>query len=535
VFDAALDAIITIDHEGRIVEFNAAAERTFGVPRTAARGALLADLIIPPRFREAHHRGLKRYLETGQGPMLGRRLAVEALRADGSEFPVELAITHVPGTDPPLFTGFLRDLGEERRLERRRAAQYRVAEILGHAPSLVDSAGALLAALADAFESAFAALWVVDAGVLRCVATHNAHSPAAQSPFADLTHVITFAPGVGLPGRVWKTGEAHWIEDVLLDDNFPRAAAAREQKLHGAFAFPVRLADTVVGVFELFSERVLDRDDDVLKLTSSISAQVAQFIARRRAEDDRAALLVQEQRARRDAERANQAKDEFLAVVSHELRTPLNSMLGWATLLKSDGLTEEKKIRAIDAIVRSARAQAQLVDDLLDVSRIVRGAVTLACASIDAAGAIRAALEMVMPSAHERGVAIATEGLAAPTTVWADRSRLQQIIWNLVSNAVKFTPRGGTVTVRLATDHTSVQIVVEDTGIGIVAELLPHIFEPFRQGDSAAGGRNKGLGLGLAIVRHLVELQRGVTTVESAGRGKGSRFTVTLPAGEGTA
>ena len=530
VFDAALDAIITIDHDGRVVEFNAAAERIFGFPRSTARGTLLADLIIPPRFREAHLKGIKRYLETGEGPALGRRIEISALRADGVEFPVELAITRVPGVDPPLFTGFLRDLTERHRLERRRAALYRVTEILAEAGTLEASAPALLATLCEVFEASFSALWIVDHEVMRCLQAHRPPSLAesGDDTFGSLSRAMTFAPGVGLPGRVWQTRTPHWIEDVLADDNFPRNKAARRQGLRGAFGFPIRLGDDVLGVFEFFSTRVLERDDDVVRLFDSIGHQMAQFMARRRAEDERAQLLIQEHRARLDAEQANKAKDDFLAIVSHELRTPLNSMLGWATLLKS-GLPDDKRARALEAIERSARAQARLVDDLLDLSRMARGTVALSCASIDAAASVRAATEMMQPAAQERGVSIVTQGLAEPVTVWADRARLQQIVWNLVSNAVRFTPSGGTVAVRLAMIDGRLQIVVADTGIGIHAEFLPHLFERFRQGDDAGTRSRGGLGLGLAISRQLIELHGGSIAAESEGEGKGSRFIVTLP------
>jgi len=529
VFDAALDAIITIDHDGRVVEFNAAAERIFGFSRSAARGTLLANLIIPPRFREAHLKGIKRYLETGEGPVLGRRIEISALRADGMEFPVELAITRVPGVDPPLFTGFLRDLTERHRLERRRAALYRVTEILAAAGTLEASAPALLTTLGEAFEASFSALWIVDREVMRCLQTHRPPSVAeiGDDAFGSLSRAMTFAPGVGLPGRVWQTRAPHWIEDVLADDNFPRNQAARRQGLRGAFGFPIRLGGDVLGMFEFFSTRVLERDDDVVRLFDSIGHQMAQFMARRRAEDERAQLLIQEHRARLDAEQANKAKDDFLAVVSHELRTPLNSMLGWATLLKS-GLPDDKRARALEAIERGARAQARLVDDLLDLSRMARGKVTLSCASIDAAASVRVATEMMQPAAQERGVSIVTQGLAERVTVWADRARLQQIVWNLVSNAVKFTPSGGTVTVRLSVIDRRVEIVVADTGIGIHAEFLPHLFERFRQGADVSTRRG-GLGLGLAISRQLVELHGGSIAAESDGQGKGSRFIVTLP------
>ena len=443
---------------------------------------------------------------------------------------MELTITRVACVAPPVFTGFIRDLTEQRRVERRRAAQYRLAEILAAAASLADAAPAMLAALTEAFEASFSSLWVVDGEVLRCASTHHA-PPLIDDSFGALSRRMTFVRGIGVPGRIWQSGAPQWIEDVLQDDSVPRNETARTQGLHGAFGFPVRLGQAVVAVIELFSTHGLERDDDVVKLFDSLGYQIGQFLVRKQVEADRSQLLVQEHRARVEAEAANRAKDEFLAIVSHELRTPLNAILGWSTLLRSGGLSEEKRTRAIDAIERGARAQAQLIEDLLDVSRIVRRKLTLACAITDAAAVTRVAVDILQPSAQQRGVTIRTVGVGQPLSIWADRARLQQIVWNLVSNAVKFTPRGGTISVNLTRGEHHIAIVVQDTGMGIRPEFVPHLFERFRQGDQAVTPSQSGLGLGLAIVRHLVELHGGTITADSRGEGAGSTFTVRLPLG----
>jgi len=526
VFDAALDAIVTIDHEGRIVEFNAAAERTFGLSRDAARGRLLADTIIPERLRATHWEGFHRYLATGETRILGRRIQVSALHADGSEFPVELAVMRVPNVEPPMFTGLIRDLTDTRRAECRRASQYRVAELLASAASLDACAAELLATLAETFDAVFAAVWIVDGDVLRCLATHHTGA-LADDAFGVLSRAMTFVRGVGVPGRIWQTAEPHWIENVLDDPNFPRAETARQMGLHGGFGFPAQIDADVAAVFEFFSTRVLERDDDLLRLLASVGRQVAQFMARKRAEDDRARLLVDEHSARIEAEQANRAKDDFLADVTHELRTPLNAILGWTSMLKSGVLAgdDANRQRAIQAIEHSARLQAQLIDDLLDVARATRGKLTVNRGSVDAAAAVRAAVETIQPAAEERQVMIRTEGVETAVMVWADRARLQQIVWNLLSNAVKFSARNGVIDVALVSGVDDIQIVVKDYGDGIRPEFLPHLFERFRQDHGARGG----MGLGLAIVQYLVERHGGTVKAASEGEGQGSTFQIALP------
>ncbi|MDP9034487.1 MAG: response regulator [Myxococcota bacterium] len=253
--------------------------------------------------------------------------------------------------------------------------------------------------------------------------------------------------------------------------------------------------------------------------------------AQRTAEEERSRLFEQEQRAREAAEATNRMKDEFLANVSHELRTPLNAILGWARMLRMGMLGPGRLPDAIATIERSAQAQARLVDDMLDVSRIVNGKLRLQLGPVDLAKVVLDAVETVRPMAETKGVALAYEKELADPSMVGDASRLQQVVWNLISNAVKFTPKGGRVEVRLTGEAGTACITVKDTGIGMSPELLPHVFERFRQGDGTTTRPHDGLGLGLAIVRHLIELHKGHVRAESAGPGEGSTFTVTLPVG----
>jgi signal transduction histidine kinase len=226
--------------------------------------------------------------------------------------------------------------------------------------------------------------------------------------------------------------------------------------------------------------------------------------------------------------RVNRSKDEFLATVSHELRTPLTSILGWARLLYGGRLDAEEQAQAIESIARNARAQAQLIDDLLDVSRIITGKVRLDVQPVDFIAVLDSALDVVLPAARAKGLAVVRELDDAAYPISGDPSRLQQVLWNLLSNAVKFTPSGGHITVRARRRGAGVEVAVQDDGIGIDPELLPFVFDRFRQGNSLISTR-RGLGLGLAIARHLVELHGGTMAAESAGPGAGATFTVVLP------
>ncbi len=256
--------------------------------------------------------------------------------------------------------------------------------------------------------------------------------------------------------------------------------------------------------------------------------ELATLDALRRSEDERARLLALEHDAREQAEAANRTKDEFLASVSHELRTPLNAMLGWSRMLREGVLKPDETTRAIEIIERNANVQAQLIEDLLDVSRIITGKLRLDVRPVELRPVIESAIEAVSPAADARDIRLQSMLDPLPIAISGDPDRLQQIVWNLLSNAIKFTPKGGRVQVRLERVNSHVQIVVSDTGEGIDPELLPHVFERFTQG-SGPSLRRQGLGLGLGIVRHLTELHGGTAEAASGGRGLGSTFAIKLP------
>jgi signal transduction histidine kinase/DNA-binding response OmpR family regulator len=257
-------------------------------------------------------------------------------------------------------------------------------------------------------------------------------------------------------------------------------------------------------------------------IMAGIAAQLAIAI-------DNARLLDEEQRARAAAEAASRAKDEFLAVLSHELRTPLNAVYGWAHILRSGDLRGEAVTRALDIIMRNANAQVQLIDDMLDVSRIVTGKMRLDVRAVDLKAVVEAAVDAVRPAADAKELRVQVVLDPQAFGIIGDPDRLQQVVWNLLINAVKFTARGGRIQMLLRRESSHVEISVSDTGQGIAPDVLPHVFERFQQGDSTSTRRHTGLGLGLALVRHLVELHGGTVQAASAGEGHGATFTVKLP------
>lgn len=254
--------------------------------------------------------------------------------------------------------------------------------------------------------------------------------------------------------------------------------------------------------------------------------------ARAEAERERDALLVREQEARDQAERANALKDEFLAMMSHELRTPLNTVMGWADILRSAHVPADRRQRAADVVARNARVLSRIVRDLLDVSRLTAGQLRLTRARVDVAAMSRAVVETFSLDAGASGIGLHWHPPEAPVMVDGDEERLQQVLSNLLGNALKFTAGGGRVDVRLDRDGARVRLQVADTGRGIDAEFLPYVFARFRQADSSATREKEGLGLGLAIVQDLVRLHDGEVTAESDGPGRGAVFTVWLPAAD---
>ncbi len=318
-------------------------------------------------------------------------------------------------------------------------------------------------------------------------------SPATMS---DLEHAAQNAEQLQL---FQQLGVAGWMIVPMI---------ARERAL-GAVTFAITESD-----------RRYDRTD--LLFVEAVVSQIA-------VAGDNARLYRAAEAAREAAEAASSAKDQFLSTLSHELRTPLNAVYGWATMLQRGQLGEEQAQRALQVILRNVNVQVRLIEDLLDLSRVASGKLRLAVQPVDLRRVVEEALDAIRPAALAKDIRLQPV-LASPAgPVSGDPDRLQQVVWNLLSNAVKFTPKGGRIQIQLQRVNSHVEILVSDTGQGISPELLPHIFDRFRQGDSSSARAHGGLGVGLALVRHLVELHGGIVFAESAGEGRGATFVVKLP------
>jgi signal transduction histidine kinase len=301
------------------------------------------------------------------------------------------------------------------------------------------------------------------------------------------------------------------------------------REAHSSVSVAVALRGGPFGVLSAYTDSPRGFTAEDVHFVQAVANVLSAAVERARGEEERSRLLRGEQEARREAEDASRAKDEFLAMVSHELRTPLGVILGWSKFLREEGADDETRARALETIERNAVLQKRLVEDLIDISRVVAGKLRIDPRPTELTPVIDEAVGAVALSAKARGIRIHSECLYDAVRVFGDPERLQQIVWNLLSNAVKFTPEGGRVEVLLERVGAFAQITVSDTGCGIGADLLPHVFERFRQGRGEDDHRRAGLGLGLSIVRHLVEAHGGTVEAESPGAGRGATFRVRLP------
>jgi PAS domain S-box-containing protein len=484
VLEAAPDAMIVVDGNGRMLFVNTQAERLFDYTRTELIGRSVEQL-VPERDRTTHVQHRERFLHTPSVRPMGAGLELYGRRRDGTEFPVEISLSPMDTPGGPGAIAAIRDISE------RQEAEVRFRGLLESAPDaivIVDSHGRVVLVNAQAEK-----LFGYNRGAL----------------VGDTIEKL-------VPDR-YRFGHVAHREKYLKTPSVRPMGAGLE--LYGrrqdGSEFPVEISLSPIES----------------KHGTLVASAIRDISDRRKAEAERA-QLYQEQAARREAERANRMKDEFLSVLSHELRTPLNAILGWAHLLRAGQLDASTQARAVETILRNAMAQTELISDILDLSRITSGKIHLTLRPVVLSKVVEAAVDSVRPAADAKGIRVGIVLDDGAARVTGDPDRLQQVAWNLLTNAVKFTPRRGRVTVKVERADAGVRLRVEDSGVGIDAEFLPHVFEAFRQADASAAREHGGLGLGLAIVRHLVELHDGRVGASSPGRGRGATFTVELPLAE---
>ena len=523
VIDSALECVISIDAAGTITEWNPAAENTFGWTREQAVGREMAALIVPPAVRDAHRAGLRRYLETGEARVLGRRLEMRAVRADGTELPVELTITRVPVAGPPSFTGYLRDISDRKRSEELQRFLIEASRVLASTldgdQALTELTRIVVPTLAD---------WCVvdvidesDPDQLHRVAVAHADRAKAERARKLGTRNPISLDAVSGPGRVARTGEAELVP-VVTPETSDRAPDGGSPPAMEGFApvsyvsVPIETRDRMLGVLTLVSAESRRR-------YGPQELALAQEIARR------AAMAVDNARLYETALVASRAKSDFLAVMSHELRTPLNAVIGYAELLLMGvpAAIPPQTHGHVQRIRTASRHLLEIVEEILTFSRMDAGREAVVRAPADAVALVRDTIVLIEPMAREKGLDFVTRVPNHAIAMETDAGKVRQILVNLLSNAMKFTERGR-VTLTLTERDGGIAVVVEDTGIGIAPENAERVFEPFWQVQQSATRQVGGTGLGLSVARRLARLLGGDLSVESTP-GEGSRFTVTLP------
>ncbi len=488
IFETALDCIISIDHEGTIIEFNAAAERTFGHQREDVLGRELAEVIIPLAYRKPHRKGLARYLTTGEGPVLNQRLELSALRADGTEFPVELTVTRIPVNGPPQFTAYLRDITKRKRaVAELRESEQRFRILFDLGPVAIFSCDR--EGVVQNYNRRAAELWGREP---KCGDISEKYCGSLQLYHPD--------------GRLLPHAESPIIE-VLRTGVTVRDAEVLIQRPDGSR----------ISVLVTFSPL----ETELGEISGAITA-FYDITERKRLENELRKVAV-------ELSEADHRKDEFLAMLAHELRNPLAPIRNAVQIVKLAKGNEAAVQSAAEAIERQVNHMVRLVDDLLDVNRISRGKIELRLERVALASVIEQAIETSRPMIDAAGHELSVSLPPQPIYLHADGVRLAQVFSNLLNNSCKYSEREGRISLAAERKGSDVLVSVKDTGVGIPAAMLPKVFEMFTQVDRSLERSQGGLGIGLSLVKSLVQMHGGSVEVFSEGPGHGSTFIVRLP------
>jgi PAS domain S-box-containing protein len=491
IIASADEAIISKDMDGIITSWNAGAERIFGYTAQEALGKPVT-ILIPPEYPDEEPQILDRIR---RGERI-RHYETRRLRKDGRIIDISLTISPIKDRMGRIVgaSKIARDITERNRLRSAEVAE------------------SFLAAIVDSAEDA-----IISKDLEGIVTSWN---PAAERLYGYSAKEMIGKPIAMLIPPDHPNEEPQILQRIRRGEPIHHYETQRVRK-------DGRIIEVALTVSPIKDS--LGRIVGASKIARDISERKAAEVREREVLTQAHEARWQAEQARQQAEAANRTKDEFLATISHELRTPITAVLGWSRMLLTGQLSAERQQKALETIDRNARSQAQLIEDLLDISRIVSGKLRIDMRAVDLAAIIAAAVEAVRPAAEAKRIRIESIIDSGAGPVLGDSERLQQVVWNLLSNAIKFTPRDGLVALELRRVESQMELHVTDNGIGISAEFLPHVFDRFSQADSSITRTRGGLGMGLAIVKSLVELHGGVVSAFSKGAGQGATFCIKLP------
>jgi PAS domain S-box-containing protein len=586
----ALDAFVVIDESSTVIAWSRRAEQLFGWSAQEAVGRVISDLVIPPTLRDAHHEGMRRFRNTGERHVIGQRVEISAQHRDGNIFPVELSVTELEVDGRRLFGAALRDITERLEIEEQFCGTFeqaavgiahitlerkvlrvnqKLCEIVGYSkeellsipsqmlthpedqgvetPHLED----LLAgrATSSTYEKRFKrkdgkVIWVqITLSLLRSASREPKYFIGVLEDITERKRIQEEATRLAavIEATPDFVGFATTEGDALYANPAGRqmVGLSPEQRLQGASIlnkYPPSMRQRVQEGIQTAIKQGTWRGEAAILAADGTEIPVSQVIIAHRSQNGKVEYVstilrdISHRKQQEDALRAaDQRKDEFLAMLAHELRNPLAPIVTAATVLKLSKFDEDRVQHTSEIIARQTKHMSELLDDLLDVSRVTRGLITLSNETLELNGIVADAIEQARPGIEEKRHELFIRPADRKIWIEGDRTRLVQVIANLLTNASRYTPEGGKITVNIESHKRTASVIIQDNGIGIEPELLPQVFELFVQGKQSSDRAEGGLGVGLALVKNLVEMHGGKVSAKSEGHGKGSEFIVSFP------